>query len=122
MRSVQDKIENEIKGKPAGAVFFPQEFRTSGTDTAIKMALPRLAKEGVIERISHGIYTVPKVDPVLGRVPPAIEDIADAIARRDHVQIRPAQAGPLRAGTHEVCLCDRRCAAYHPYREKKHPF
>lgn len=87
---VQSEILKAIKRKKRGEVFFPSEFRSVGNEHAVNMALSRLAKEGIIERIAKGIYVLPKIDRVLGKVPPSLEAVAAAIAKRDHVRIRPS--------------------------------
>lgn len=51
--------------------------------------LSRLENEGLIERLSHGIYLKPKQDPLLGNIYPGIEEIATAIAKRDKARIAP---------------------------------
>ena len=59
------------------------------------MSLTRLNKEGVIDRLGHGIYLMPKTDPVFGKISPAPEDIAYAIAKKEKIQIKPAGAYAL---------------------------
>jgi predicted transcriptional regulator of viral defense system len=59
------------------------------------MSLSRLAKDGKVERLAHGIYIIPKVDPMLGKLYPPIEEIAKAIAERDNVNIKPSGAYAL---------------------------
>ncbi|WP_052265941.1 DUF6088 family protein [Pedobacter kyungheensis] len=46
-------------------------------------------------RIGHGIHIIPKKDPVFGVLMPALEDIAQAIAKKDKVGIKPAGAYAL---------------------------
>lgn len=43
----------------------------------------------------HKGFVWPKIDPVIGKVTPAIDDIAMAIARRDHARIIPTGAFAL---------------------------
>lgn len=57
------------------------------------MALNRLVKTGKIDRVGHGVYVVPKISSRIGKVPPSLEEIALAIAERDHAKILPA--GPF---------------------------
>ena len=93
--SVHQEIEEKIQSLPEGDIFFPAEFRMLGTDDAIKMALSRLVKEGAAERISHGIYYKPKRHKLLGSIKPSLEMIANAIAKRDHVIIKPSGISAL---------------------------
>ena len=62
---------------------------------AIKMALSRLAKDKIIARLAHGIYAVPQEHPLLGPITPSLDQIAHAIAERDHIQIRPTGMSAL---------------------------
>ncbi|MEO7215702.1 DUF6088 family protein [Mucilaginibacter sp.] len=95
MSSASLQIEQEIKHKRKGDLIFPTDFRGIGTEGAIKMALTRLNKEGIIQRLGHGIYLLPKTDPVFGKISPAPEEIANAIAKRDKIKIKPAGAYAL---------------------------
>lgn len=83
-------ITDTIKAKPAGELFFPSDFRFAGSEAAIKMALSRLVKEKTIKRVAHGIYYIPAYNPLVGDVLPSLDKIAEAIAKRDHVTIKPA--------------------------------
>ena len=93
--SIHQEIEDKIQLLPEGDIFFPADFRMLGTDDAIKMALSRLVKEGAAERISHGIYYKPKQHKMLGSIKPSLEMIANAIANRDHVIIKPTGISAL---------------------------
>ncbi len=93
--SIHQEIEEKIQSLPEGEIFFPAEFRMLGNDDAIKMALSRLVKVGVAERISHGIYYKPKHHKLLGSIKPSLEMIANAIAKRDHVNIKPTGISAL---------------------------
>jgi hypothetical protein len=93
--SIQSQILRKIKRISKGKPIFPADFKGMGTEGAIKMALLRLVKEEKLKRIAHGIYVVPKIDPNLGPINPSMEKIAEAIAERDHAQIRPAGAFAL---------------------------
>ena len=93
--SIHQEIEEKIQSLPEGDIFFPAEFRMLGTDDAIKMALSRLVKVGAAERISHGIYYKPKHHKLLGSIKPSLEMIANAIAKRDHVNIKPTGISAL---------------------------
>jgi hypothetical protein len=93
--SIHQEIEDKIQLLTEGGIFFPADFRMLGTDDAIKMALSRLVKEGAAERISHGIYYKPKQHKLLGSIKPSLEMIANAIANRDHVIIKPTGISAL---------------------------
>ena len=95
MNIVQKDIERKLNKVKKGQLLFLADFRGFGSEAAIKMALSRLVKQEKVKRIAHGIYLVPKSDPVLGLIFPSMEQIAEAIAKRDHVKIKPAGAYAL---------------------------
>lgn len=93
--SVHQAILEKINSKIPGDIFFPAEFRMLGTDDAIKMALSRLVKENTIERLANGVYFIPQFHHLIGRIKPSLEMIANAIASRDHIQIKPTGMSAL---------------------------
>lgn len=93
--SVHQAILDKINSKTPGEIFFPAEFRMLGTDDAIKMALSRLVKENTIERLANGVYYIPQYHHLIGRIKPSLEMIANAIASRDHIQIKPTGMSAL---------------------------
>lgn len=88
-------IEAMISRRKPGDISFPTDFRGRGTQAAIKKALSRLAKEGRIRRLAHGIYYIPKIDPVLGELRPDVDDVVKMIARKEHIRVRPTGAAAL---------------------------
>lgn len=94
-KSVHSQIVAILEKLPKGSLTFPSQFLEIGSESAIKMALSRLAKEDKVQRLAHGIYYIPKIDPMLGTVYPPIEEVARAIAERDKVNIKPAGAYAL---------------------------
>ena len=68
----------------------PSDFKDLGTSTAIRKALSRLVETGRVERMGQGIYVIPKYDKVFGKVLPSIEQIANILAKKDHVKIKPS--------------------------------
>ena len=95
MEKVQTVINHYISKAKEGEIVFPTDFRGSGNEGAIKMALHRLVKTGKIKRLAHGIYYVPKVDPLFGELQPDASEIAEKIAKKEKVRIRPAGAYAL---------------------------
>ncbi len=88
--SVSNVIELEINRFKPGYVFLPSDFKELGTSTAIRKALSRLVEAGKVERMGQGIYAIPKYDKVFGKVMPSIEEIAEALAKKEHVIIKPS--------------------------------
>ncbi|MBS4064529.1 MAG: type IV toxin-antitoxin system AbiEi family antitoxin domain-containing protein [Chitinophagaceae bacterium] len=95
MNKTHTSINNYLSKVKRGSILFPTDFRGMGTEGAIKMALSRLVKEGKLKRVAHGIYYVPKTDPLLGELHPGAENIAEAIAQKEKILIKPSGASAL---------------------------
>ncbi|MBT1695908.1 hypothetical protein KK083_03405 [Fulvivirgaceae bacterium PWU4] len=85
-------IETLISKKKVGEILFPTDFRGTGTQAAIKKALSRLTRTGKVKRLAHGIYYIPKIDPVLGELLPDADEVIKMLARKEHIRVRPAGA------------------------------
>jgi hypothetical protein len=90
-RSVTEKMK---EAKP-GTVFFPADLLEFGAPDAIHQTLSRLARNKTILRVAKGIYVKPNTDPELGILRPSLEDVAQQVAERDRVIIRPTGAAAL---------------------------
>ena len=88
-KSVQTRIENEIKSMKRGRILFPSNFDDMGNVEVVKKSLLRLENKKFLVRLAHGIYLYPKQDKLLGILYPTIEEIAIAIAERDKARIIP---------------------------------
>lgn len=95
MEQTQTYIRNSLSRKKPGELIFPRDYRGHGTEAAIKKALSRLVGEGKLRRLSHGIYYLPKVDPVLGEVRPRADEVARMIAKKEKIRIHPTGAYAL---------------------------
>ena len=91
----QKEIERKIAKAKKGNLLFSSDFRGLGTDVAVRQALSRLCRSGKIKRIAQGIYFIPQIDAVLGELNPSIEKIAEAIAKKDKIRIKPTGAYAL---------------------------
>jgi len=89
--STHNQIEILIKKKGRGKIFFSNDFSTLGTNIAVRHALSRLCKRGLIVRLAEGIYLYPKIDKELGLgvLYPSIDTIAKSIAKKDKARIVP---------------------------------
>ena len=89
--SIETKILSSIKKCGRGNLLFASDFIRYGEQKSVNKALERMMKDGLILRISHGIYYYPKIDKVLGLgvLYPTLEDIAEGIAKRDKARIAP---------------------------------
>ncbi len=92
MQSVEEQIEKSIKSKARGTLLFPGDFNGLGTPEAIRKALERLKKKGLVKPLAHGIYVRPKSNKYIGELLPSAEDVAKGIARRDKIRLVPTGA------------------------------
>lgn len=95
MENVHKHIEHSVLRRKKGDLIFPTDYRSKGPQTAVKTSLSRLSKEGKLKRLAHGIYYVPKIDPLFGAIYPFPEEVAEAIAKKEKVRIKPAGAYAL---------------------------
>jgi hypothetical protein len=93
--TVENKIFTKIKKAKRGALFFGDNFASFGNAETIRRTLNRLVETGEIDRVASGIFVRPQIDKIIGKITPKIEDIADAIARRDKAKIVPTGAYAL---------------------------
>lgn len=97
MESVEKKIERSIKAKPAGMILFPDDYLNFGSSEAVRKALDRLQDKKVLVRVAHGIYVRPKTSKLIGPLIPSAEEVAEAIAKRDHTRTVPSGSYALNA-------------------------
>jgi len=93
--TVENKVLIKIKKAKRGTLFFSDNFSASGNAETIRRTLNRLVESGEIDRVASGIFVRPQIDKIIGKITPRIEDIADAIARRDKAKIVPTGAYAL---------------------------
>jgi hypothetical protein len=93
--SINQIIERKIENNKGGSIVVQADFRGIGTATAINMSLSRLADKGKIRRLAHGIYYKPKTDALFGELVPSPEDVAETIAQKERIHIRPSGAYAL---------------------------
>jgi hypothetical protein len=84
-KQVHEKILNYKRGK----IIFSDMFSSLGNLESINKVLFRLAQKGLLVRLAQGIYLYPKQDKELGTLYPSVEEIAEAIAKRDKARIMP---------------------------------
>ena len=97
MQSIEDKILSNIKKCGRGTVFFAHDMLRYGQRQSVLKALERMATSGTILRVARGIYCYPKIDKVLGLgvLYPSLDEIAQAVAKRDKARIAPTGAFAL---------------------------
>ena len=92
---IENRIFTKIKKAKRGTLFFSDNFSAFGNAETIRRTLNRLVEAGDIDRVASGIFVRPQIDKIIGKITPRIEDIADAIARRDKAKIVPTGAYAL---------------------------
>ena len=95
--SIEDKILERIETLPLGELLLPVDFSEFGSSEAVRLSLFRLEKEGVITRVAQGIYVRPKESNLIGKLLPSAEEVAEAIAKRDHIRTLPTGSYALNA-------------------------
>jgi hypothetical protein len=93
--SSKKNILKRIEAGKEGQIYFAEDFIDIANNEQVRLALSRLTKEAALLRLGHGIYVYPKTDPLIGKVRPSLEDIAQAIAQRDKITIKPTGAYAL---------------------------
>jgi len=93
--TLEIKVESEIKKADKGRILFAEDFAELGKIESINRVLSRLKEKGILVRLAFGIYLYPKTDKELGILYPSVEDIAQAIARRDKARIIPTGIAAL---------------------------
>lgn len=90
-QSIENKILSTIRRKKHGTILFASDFAEMGERKAINKALERIALSGKIIRIARGIYCKPKIDTEfgLGIIYPSVDNVAQAISKRDKCRIVP---------------------------------
>lgn len=98
MVSVEDQIITQIKNNNEGTIFLTEDFAHIANANALRVALYRLVKRGVLYRLASGIYVKPKISQLLNQmVLPSLNEIAQAIAKRDKARIIPTGSFAMHA-------------------------
>ena len=104
------EIRNTIDSNGPNKIYMVSDFAHLNNDGLVTRALSRLEKEGVLIRLSQGLYLCPSRNK-FGVLRPSIEDIAYAIAEKDKARIIPcgltALIGTFHTGHDECSLFDR---------------
>jgi len=87
--SIENKIYRKMKQNRRGKIFFANDFAALGNYKACSKALERLVNQGDVMRVSRGIYTIPQTSKFFGKVAPPVDDVIQAIIKRDNAKIIP---------------------------------
>jgi len=101
VQSVVNRIVEKIKNHKRGKIFFADDFALCGSSASIRQALQSLQKSGMLVRVATGMYCYPKINKYewldAQYLLPTVDDIAQAIAKRDKIRIVPTGAYALNA-------------------------
>lgn len=91
----EKSLKDQILGAEENSLFFRSDFPQYHTES-VGRVLSALTDEGVLVRLSPGIYVKPRMSR-FGPVMPSVEKVVEEIAVRDKVQVLPAGAAALNA-------------------------
>lgn len=92
LNSIDSQILEAIHSRGYGTVFVPTDFLNLGSRQAVDIVFHRLVQKGTIRRLARGLYDFPEEHPILGKLRPSPEKIAEALIGRDCTRIQPAGA------------------------------
>ena len=90
MQSIEKRIGTRIQSKGQGACFTPNAFLDLGSPGAVRIALHRLEKRGIVRRLARGLYDFPKQHPSIGFLSPGPEEVVKALSERDASRMQPS--------------------------------
>ena len=90
---IVDTIAETIRQAPNGSLFFSNSFSTYD-DEYVGHILSDLVKNGELHRIGRGVY-LKSIKTKFGLVYPTLQELANAIAERDHAETLPTGATAL---------------------------
>ena len=94
--TIKQNIYNTIQELPYGSVFVASDFLDFAGNDAIKQNLKRFADEGVIQRVTFGIYYKPQFSELLQENEAVdLNEVAKAIARNYNWSIAPSGENSL---------------------------
>ena len=92
--STAKAVRAAIRKLPRGTPFTGARFLKHGTRGAVDRTLSRLAADGEIRRLAHGVFVRPRISRFVGAVVPDLHEVVKAIARGngETLQIHGAEA------------------------------
>lgn len=94
MMSTAETIRNRVMKTRLGEPFTNTQFLKLGSRASVDKALSRLVEEGVINRITRGVFMRPKTNRFIGEVMPDVIKVVEVMAkeRGETIQIHGAEA------------------------------
>lgn len=90
MQSIEKSISSRIQRKGGGACFTPKAFLDLGSPGAVRIALHRLERRGVLRRLARGLHDYPKQHLSIGFLSPSPDEVAKALSERDASRLQPS--------------------------------
>jgi hypothetical protein len=87
--STDTLVLKRIQAHEPGWVFTPSDFTDLGSRDAVATALKRHKAAGTIRLLGRGLYDVPRHHELLGILWPSVEQIVDAVSRKDGLRLQP---------------------------------
>jgi len=85
MKRYTQKILRRIRSKGRGCVFTPKDFIDIAPRNAISQVLFQLVNQGIIRRLSRGIYDFPAYHEKIGKLAPDIDQIVRKVSDMNDV-------------------------------------
>jgi hypothetical protein len=94
MMSTAKTIRNRVMKTRLGEPFTNTRFLKLGSRASVDKTLSRLVEEGVINRITRGVFMRPKTNRFIGEVMPNVTKVVEVMAkdRGETIQIHGAEA------------------------------
>ena len=93
LQSIKSKVVSRIYGHGRGYVFSAGGFYDLAPRSSVDKALSDLCKEGIIRRLSPGIYDYPVYDEKFGgRLAPDFDRVSKVVAEKNGWRIQPSGA------------------------------
>ncbi len=92
MQDTVSTVKFTIYGHGRGWCFTLNDFASLGSSQAVRKALSRLEKADFIHRIGWGLYEYPRKHATLGQLPPDINQVVKAVARKNQIKVLPSGA------------------------------
>ncbi len=93
--SVEQRIRARLRRKRRTGslpLLSPSDFASIGSRRAIDVALHRLTVQGIVRRLSRGLYHIPQTHPLVGDLPPTADSVIAALAAKHRLRIQPSGA------------------------------
>ena len=92
--SVTANIRNRVQRVQRGVPFTNSRFLKLGSRPAVDKAISRLVEEGMIERVTRGVFFRPKKSRFVGNVLPEVSRVIEVIAKGhgETIQVHGAEA------------------------------